>query len=355
MSLLMRPIPIEGESAAGFLHRASELNACATVFHLLKGSGVALNEHTLKACVLDRRRFHHIVSHLGLGDSCADLVPLRAGPSRREGRYHHRVSLPDLCFRRELLNTFCPACLDESEHWRQQWQLRPLSACTHHGCLLLTNCTKCGRRLRLGRPHMNRCDGCQTKLSTLTATLVDTNSQKIAEGLINLGERHQLTDIWSFWTALTLFDKSRNEPSEDHARFNLAMTFRECEETAVIAMVRAIWARKDRVHPRIQMLPFLRGGKTLANFAERVLAKATADESPGTGHPQFRSLSKKDAQLVLQLSAFQLSQAIEGKFLNWPTDGGRAQPIPVERIEVALRESSLKISQSYFSWGRFDS
>lgn len=334
--LLMRPIPFEDESAGSILLRAASANRCGNIFQLLKGSNIVLNELSLIACLLDKRRFEHIVRKLGLDENAATLCAQRAGTSRRAARYHQGIAVPDNCYRRDPLSTFCPGCLDESEYWRQHWLLRPFSACTRHRCLLLTGCSRCGGRLSIGRPQLARCGDCLTQLSSLRAPPIGVNAQGHAEKWISNKDEKNVAMVLNFWTAFVEFDGAGDNPWDEHGRLELAILFATNREAAVASVARKVEFRRARVHPRIQLVSFLLGDTYLVDFANDVLAIIAKGAVRGSGDPHFKFLSKNAVAKITSVSMAQLADAIKLGLLPWPTVGGRAQRIATGEIEAAL-------------------
>jgi len=334
--MLMRPIPFADESAGSILLRAAAANRCTNVFQLLKGSNINVNEPSLVACLLDKQRFEHIVWKVGLDEIAATLCAQRAGTSRRAARFHQGIAVPDNCYRRDPLSTFCPGCLDESEYWRQRWLLRPFSACTRHQCLLLTGCSRCGGRLPIGRPQLARCGDCLTQLASLRAPPIDISAQGYAEKWISTKDEKNVAMVLNFWTAFVEFDGVGDNPWDEHGRLELAMLFATNKEAAVESVVRKVEFRRARVHPRIQLVSFLLGDTYLVDFANEVIAKIAPGAVRGSGDPHFKFLSKNAVAKILNMSMAQLAHAITVGVIPWPTFGGRAQRIATDKIEAAL-------------------
>ncbi len=102
------------------------------------------------------------------------------GPS---GRFaHHRFGPGTV--HREILDLsarrVCPACLEEADHHRRDWDLALATACTRHGLRLLSRCPECSRRLTWSDPAPDLCR-CGFSLATAAAEPVGVE-ETVANG-----------------------------------------------------------------------------------------------------------------------------------------------------------------------------
>jgi len=93
------------------------------------------------------------------------------------------ASIPKL-YRTKHLRTesraqFCPLCLAEAAYQRRAWQLKMVSACAQHQCLLVDLCPQCGRPITVADLITARCNTCQFSLAD--SPTVDLSCDK--EGL----------------------------------------------------------------------------------------------------------------------------------------------------------------------------
>lgn len=334
--LLCRPIPYEDETAASLLIRAAEENGYGSVYQLLSGAGIPINEPALRACIIDTTRFENLVRSLGLTKSAATLALGRLNPSRRSPRRYREMLIEENCFRHDEARAFCSACLNERQYWRQQWLIRPFSACAKHQRLLLDRCCVCNHVPAIGRGELTRCGRCGTSFLTMSSASINISSMSAVEEMVASGEAESLDLVLEFWAALARFDWQDDQPASEYFRLEISIAFFQGEVTAVDYVAAQVTRRLSCLHPRIQLVHFLSGSSTLVAFAEKILARVPPLPQIGVGDPQLSHLSKGDVCRILRLSAAQLTQLIACGELRWPTCDGRQQKIATTEVEYLL-------------------
>lgn len=155
--LLVSGPPRDTENLMGYLVRMTEWNDYDTVSWVLETAG--LTWFTFWQCSF-------------VFNTEIDLSPLARlfGASREELERLRYPQSPDNAYRSAVLGQpvqqymirvaspkVCPACLAESNYYRAVWDLAPLTACPHHGCLLLDACPGCGKALSWKRNKVAVC------------------------------------------------------------------------------------------------------------------------------------------------------------------------------------------------------
>lgn len=332
--LLFRPIPFKDETAASILIRAAKENGHASVYQLLAGSGMSINEPSLRAAIIDPGRFVAIVRQLGLTDDAAALSLKRASSSRRSSRRYHAIEIPDRCFRRDDARAFCAACLTELPYWRQQWLVRPFAVCTRHKCLLVDHCVHCKRIPSIGRSEIAACNHCQTSLLTMHGAPANTEVMQTIEELLKSADAAAVNNVLEFWSALERFDELDDSPANEYARLEVAVAFFRSEVTAVEHVATQVVPRIPVTGPRIQLLPFLSGSSSLNRFGEEVLSQVWPLTQIGAAESRLSHLSKSEVCIILKMPPAKLTRLITRGAINWPDDGSRQQKIAITEREL---------------------
>ncbi len=83
----------------------------------------------------------------------------------------------------------CPACLIQSAHHRQIWDIKYIAVCPIHRCLLIDECAKCGRPLQWHGREIVRCR-CKLDLRSLHSPEVAAPEAEVTAAVYGLlGER----------------------------------------------------------------------------------------------------------------------------------------------------------------------
>lgn len=98
------------------------------------------------------------------------------------------MSIPDPCglpvrYWNLTRPRFCPACLAEDSYWRAAWDLKYVTACSHHRVRLRDVCEACGRRLSWRRQSLLTCP-CGSDLSAQSSELAGAECGALATEVI---------------------------------------------------------------------------------------------------------------------------------------------------------------------------
>lgn len=170
--LLVRGSPHVDESLMGYVLRLTEANGYETPSWILK------------MAELEYRQLHHSCAFVfkhGAGLKVLAEVA-GVGGAELERLTHPRQRDSSLCrfFGQPVMQyavrpahpKLCQACLSESPFCRRVWELSLVTACPRHGCLLIDECPKCGRRLSWVRERVSVCP-CKFDWRKSVATPVD--------------------------------------------------------------------------------------------------------------------------------------------------------------------------------------
>lgn len=161
--LPIRPSPLEGESAIGFLIRVAAANGYERPRHL---------QRTIRT--RDR-----LCDALGLPEN--GLTSL-AGPYPSywgETELQNGLAIAD--YNHHLMR-WCPLCLEESDHLRGQWLLKLSTVCTRHSVYLHDHCPCCGQPQRLERPTVSTCY-CGGRLTATCLTSASTPVTRLTQAI----------------------------------------------------------------------------------------------------------------------------------------------------------------------------
>ncbi len=144
--LLVRPAPIPNESARGYLIRCCERNGLGSPRWLLashKERGIVATGYAGLSAIFNNpdHAFTGVRGHI------ANLAQLNAPDPKGLPIRYWNTRQP----------RFCPACLEESAHWRANWDIVFVVACDKHGLHLHDLCPACGEALSWNRPHVATC------------------------------------------------------------------------------------------------------------------------------------------------------------------------------------------------------
>lgn len=165
--LPLRPRPIDGELATGYLVRVASANGYESPWALqraLVDVGCRSVDNLFEQLRLDRGWQTILV-----GPFPHYWKPQRALPAglRSDDFNHHFIR-------------WCPACLLESAHWRGEWALKLNCVCVRHGLRLMDQCPQCSVRTRMERGS--------TVLCTCGYSLAQARSMVACKPLIHLHE-----------------------------------------------------------------------------------------------------------------------------------------------------------------------
>lgn len=331
----VRPLPYPDESPASILMRAAEANGHSSVFQLVSQVQRLSSLESLVASYTDIERFQGMTTALGLGPEAAQLVWQRTGPTRRSPRLYAGMAVPEVFFREDG-TVFCPRCLSEALYWRRSWVFRPTSICLKHQRLLLDRCGHCGSTLSPARASLHQCNHCQGDLRHLPSPTVLGAPFMALELMLDLQDEVSLRQVLLFWQAWLALNIEEESPLHSWQALQAALAWFINDKKVVDRAVARITARCHQQHPRLQLLPFLLGDKSMQTFAAAVLERVkpvVGSRSQGLGP---KALTQREAAAVLEISSFQLKALIASGRLNLPASNTRQPKIPIAQIEDCL-------------------
>ncbi|NIF81037.1 helix-turn-helix domain-containing protein [Paraburkholderia sp. Cy-641] len=143
-TLLVRPAPIDSESATGYLLRLAEANGYTSLLDL---DLLVSNEPRLED-----------VAGIGALVGTTRLGKLRGAVT---GFRNLKMTDPgglDQHYWNGRRPRYCPACLAANSYWRAQWDITLVTACPIHCVELCDSCSKCNHPLSWKRASLAACD-----------------------------------------------------------------------------------------------------------------------------------------------------------------------------------------------------
>ncbi|AMC35282.1 hypothetical protein VN23_12020 [Janthinobacterium sp. B9-8] len=127
-----------------------------------------------------------------------------------------------------------------------------------------------------------------------------------------VGEGQELFDrCFPFWLAMEAFYPRDKLNKSEQERLRLMIAWANNSTTVLEEIKCLVVLHASSQHPRLQMLPFLRGGELLAGFAEQVLSQLEELNYKYSLTEEAGDLSKQDAAFVLGLSLSQIHECIK--------------------------------------------
>ncbi|MBD8544471.1 TniQ family protein [Oxalobacteraceae sp. CFBP 8761] len=330
-SLLFRPLPFKDETPASILIRAAQENGHSSVYQLLSGTDVLFCEERLRATLVDPIQFALLIKNLGLVDEVAGLSLARVGSSPRAARQYRSAIIPNHYFRRYDARAFCAACLREQPYWRQQWLVRPFSACARHNRLLVDRCINCKRRPSLARSEISSCNHCQSSLLGMEGDTICIGAINAVEEMLDYKDFASLNLVLEFWGALARFDGLMDDPSVDYARLEAAVSFLRGDGAALEYVAAQAVYRLPSMRLSNQLLPFLSGGPMLKNFADEVASAVWPFTEIGAAKSRLPYLSKSEVCALLKLPPAKLIELLTRGDINFLSDGQQKIISAIER------------------------
>jgi len=151
-ALIVRPLPIPGESTMGFLLRTAEANGYSSINALFRLAGLSEKEARLARPPLAKLAplFERDVGDFDMLDS--DQGVQCSG--RKQTLMQH--ALPSIYLRSKHARV-CPDCVNELHHVQAFWELKYAVACPTHWRKALSSCPECGHDINWSRRGLNTC------------------------------------------------------------------------------------------------------------------------------------------------------------------------------------------------------
>ncbi|MFM0428437.1 TniQ family protein [Paraburkholderia aspalathi] len=143
-TLLIRPTPIDSESATGYLLRLAEANGYTSLLDLdlLVSKEPKLEE----------------VAGIGTMLATKRLSKLRGAVTRFRNLKMTDPGGLDQQYWNGRRPRYCPACLAANSYWRALWDITLVTACPIHCVELCDSCSKCDHPLSWKRARLAACD-----------------------------------------------------------------------------------------------------------------------------------------------------------------------------------------------------
>jgi hypothetical protein len=340
--LVAKPIPIAGESPASVLIRAVEGNGYQNLQSLIwaywqnaSGKGWAKAAHT------DPGRYKQIMDAFGITVPDGQLPCLtRSGPTSESP-----LQLNDQVFHNKIFRDdaryYCPECLRERAYWRKDWLLRPFSVCPEHKVYLLKDCPACGAILQPWRGSVKKCD-CGAALEDMDSKSADAELQRW--WLAYHGQSKEAGELADeFYLAISDIDGGDTAPQQEYQRLEASYAWL-AEETIAPWLIEFINQRACKLHPRLQLLPFMRSQRPKIKAMAKAALSQCAINALHDDWPEDRWMSYRDAQLSLGISVAHFRHFMKNGLLDF-TDGrprkrGQVSCNAVNRLLNVLQDSS---------------
>lgn len=160
--LLVRPIPLKGESLRGFLLRARERNGCGKGIDFL----AATTGYRKSVMRIPDQAMNSLAQSFGLSwDQVEGMSyrPVSDDVRRRLLYFGHTISVRHLRNRQPAI---CPACLAEQQAISGLWDLTAVCVCPRHGNWLIDRCPACCGSFKWNRTRVANCQ-CGFDLRTI--------------------------------------------------------------------------------------------------------------------------------------------------------------------------------------------
>lgn len=163
--LLVRPVPMPGESMTGYLLRLAEGNGFCSLLDLdlLVSKTGGSDARTKLTSLLIEQRLH------ALRGPVTHFRNLRIADSGGVDAKYWNGRRP----------RYCPVCLAQMPYWRAEWDLTLMVACPTHRVLLCDACPGCHRVLSWKRRRMVECDCAQS--------LAEAQPESAGDALVAVG------------------------------------------------------------------------------------------------------------------------------------------------------------------------
>ncbi len=285
--------------------RAAAINGYASVTMLSNVHGLCDSDGDgwINAAFTRPSRYRQITLRMGLSSDIESLAFRRIGPTTHSSRDFDGIAIPESLFRPDG-HTYCPICLDERPFWRRLWLLRPVTACPAHELFLHSKCPNCAQPLEPTRGDLLRCK-CGYDLRESPTEAVDAGPVQWLKACMENGDADKVGAALSFWKQLCDFGGASHTPEGALAYLAQSQKWAEGDRSPSPDLVDVLQQRSVTVHPRLQILPFLRGNDTSAAFG--IAMVAAIERGAASVHKELEgSITSTDAARVLGVGAAQV-------------------------------------------------
>ncbi|MCH7333988.1 TniQ family protein [Acinetobacter modestus] len=329
-TLLIQPIPYDGETAASYLLRAAELNKHSSVYTLIGKENFSYLTKQAHNCELtDLPRFKFALEVLGLDPSYQHLAIARINPTNRSPRRWGKLLVNENLLKlREF--SFCPQCLEDQPFFKKVWLFKPLFACPIHSLLLLNKCHQCNEPITLTKGHITLCSSCNADRTKAPRIICKSaNLSRWFMKILEVEDEDFFQEFSSYWIALQNFAEFE-APLTDEEYSKITYEYFTDPTNSIKRLSEWINQRIHLAHPRIQLLSFLREREKFDYFddylklvEEKCLAYEISSKSKNF------QLLQEEVRLVLNIGQ--------------------------KRLKTLISNDFLKINKEYYSYGDYQS
>ncbi|WP_312049656.1 TniQ family protein [Acinetobacter courvalinii] len=316
-SLLIQPIPYDGETAASYLLRAAELNKHSSVYNLIGKENFSYLTKQAHNCELtDLPRFKFALEVLGLDLSYQHLALARINPTNRSPRRWGKLLVNENLLKlREF--SFCPQCLEDQPFFKKVWLFKPLYACPIHSLLLLNKCHQCNEPITLTKGHITFCSACNADRTKAPRIICkSTNLSRWFMKILEEEDEDFFQEFSSYWIALQNFAEFE-APLTDEEYSKITYEYFTEPTSSIKRLSEWINHRIHLAHPRIQLLPFLKEREKFDFFDDylKLVEEKCLTYEISTRSKNFQLL-QEEVRLILDVGQSRLKALISNDFLK---------------------------------------
>ncbi len=299
--LLIQPIPYPDESAASFLCRLINLNK----FSSLESGLSVYHRDLVQAAPYCKNsvqpRFQRILQIFNLDETYGSMALRKSGPTYTSPLEWNNVEVPTTMLKQRE-QPFCPLCLSEKPYFRKIWQFAPLYACTKHSVYLIDKCHICGEYKRLDSGELSICSNCSVSLDTAPTTHCGSIESILwLKLMLETASRELFLELTSYWFAIEQFAKLDGGDIPIEYQLQLTRQYFIDSEASQSIICRWINSRTHFIHPRIQLIPFLRHTPLFDSYIKSIEENCPDPLELSPQHYPIK-LSHKDIRLILGIT-----------------------------------------------------
>lgn len=310
-----RPICIDGESPCGLLIRAVEANGYSSLPALTKAYWGKDSVGWSLAAFTNENRYAEIIEAFGIRIQDGNQPFYgRLGPTTESARLVCNMEVPEDLFREDV-RYFCPHCLQQRAFWRKIWMLKPYSVCPEHRVYLMQDCPSCGKKLGIARGKLTECE-CGADLKKSRTKAVDISALRWWLDC-HSQDKNKARTVDAILVALEKIDGGEVTPEAEHRRLSAVHSWIESREIESW-LSKWIDIQADFRHPRIQLLPLLRGKYPEMSGMAEVILKKWKVRFCANSISDDEYVRRCEAELTLGISAAQFKRFEKLGLLEFP-------------------------------------
>lgn len=243
-------------------------------------------------------RFQLILQLFGLDKAYGSTALRKSGPTYTSPMEWNNVEVP-ITMLKQLEQPYCPLCLSEKLYFRKIWQLAPLYACPIHSVYLIDKCHVCGEGKRLDSGDLSICSNCSVSLDAAPTTHCGSIESILwLKLMLETASRELFLELTSYWIAIEQFAKLDGGGISIEYQLKLTRQYFIDSEASRDTICRWINSRIHLIHPRIQLIPFLRHAPLFDSYVKSI-EENCIDPLVSSSQHQPIQLSPKDIRLIL--------------------------------------------------------